>query len=232
MPRQDAVSVSRRKPGKKRAEPKLSKLQKPANMTLEEWQIELRRQFGREQPFKLANHGDHPVFSEFRVLNPQSRNTYTVHIRGQNVGDNSCSCPDFATNTLGTCKHIEFTLPRLEGKRGAAAQLRAGFQPPSSEIYLQYGSRREVRFRPGSDCPVELARLAADVFDAEGALLPEVAGRFESFLAEAVELEPDLTLRRRRAGFRRRGARRRAPAPQGERSLLRAASAVPPSRIC
>src|SRR5207248_160061 len=87
--------------------PKLSRLQKPAGMSLEEWQIELRRQFGREQNYLLKNLGDEPLFSEFEVTNPQTRGAYRVQIRGARPGDNHCSCPDFATNTLGTCKHIE-----------------------------------------------------------------------------------------------------------------------------
>jgi superfamily II DNA or RNA helicase len=193
MQSRDAAASSRRKGRKKRQKPKISRLQKPTNMTLEEWQIALRRQFGREQPFKIANLGEHPVFSEFRVTNPQSRNSYKVRIRGAGVGDNACTCPDFATNTLGTCKHIEFTLARIERRRALRTQLRAGYQPPASEIYLQYGSHREVRFRPGSECPKELARLAADYFDAAGILKPEAATAFESFLNQASKLEPDLT---------------------------------------
>jgi len=170
---------------KGRKPPKLSRLHKPEGMSLEDWQIELRRQFGREQNYRLENAGDHPIFSVFHVANPQSQNTYRVHIRGVQPGDNYCSCPDFATNTLGTCKHIEFTLAVLERKRGGVSALRTGFQPPYSEIYLHYGARREVRFRPGSDCPVELARLAVRYFDSEGALLPEAFGRFETFIAES-----------------------------------------------
>src|SRR5262249_62120507 len=134
-------------------------LQKPEGMALEDWQIELRRQFGREQNFTLKNLGEERIFSEFAVTNPQSKSSYRVHIRGPRPGDNFCSCPDFATNTLGTCKHIEFTLAVLERKRGGAAALRNGYQPPHSEVYLQYGARREVRFRPGAACPVEIARL-------------------------------------------------------------------------
>src|SRR5206468_3240951 len=57
---------------------------------------------------------------------------------------------------------------------------------------LQYGARREVRFRPGTDCPVELARLAAGYFDPEGALLPEAFGKFETFLAKAGEIDSEL----------------------------------------
>jgi len=155
---------------KKQRRPKLSRLHKPAGMSLEDWQIELRRQFGREQDYRLENVGDHPIFSAFHVTNPQSQGTYRVHIRGLQPGDNYCSCPDFATNTLGTCKHIEFTLASLERKRGGVSALRAGFQPPYSEVYLHYGARREVRFRPGSECPVELARLAAKSFGVDGTL--------------------------------------------------------------
>ncbi len=131
--------------GKRRDEerkPKLSRLHKPEGMALEDWQIELRRQFGREQPFALKNLGTEKIFSEFEVTNPISRNAYRVHIRGARPGDNFCSCPDFATNTLGTCKHIEFTLATLERKRGGVAVLRAGFQPPYSEVYLHYGAAR------------------------------------------------------------------------------------------
>lgn len=170
---------------KQRRPPKLSRLHKPDGMSLEDWQIELRRQFGREQNFRLENVGDHPIFSAFHITNPQSHNTYRVQIRGMQPGDNYCSCPDFATNTLGTCKHIEFTLSVLERKRGGVSALRAGYQPPYSEVYLHYGARREVRFRPGSECPVGLARLAPRYFDDEGALLPEAFGRFESFVAES-----------------------------------------------
>jgi superfamily II DNA or RNA helicase len=177
---------------KARRQSKLSRLHKPEGMSLEDWQIELRRQFGREQNFRLENAGEHPIFSVFNVFNPQSRSTYRVHIRGVQPGDNYCSCPDFATNTLGTCKHIEFTLAVLERKRGGAAALRAGFQPWYSEVYLHYGARREVRFRPGSDCPVGLARLAARYFDTGGALLPEAFGRFETFVAEATKHDHEI----------------------------------------
>ncbi|HWG45323.1 MAG TPA: DEAD/DEAH box helicase [Gemmataceae bacterium] len=176
----------------KQRRPKLSRLHKPAGMSLEDWQIELRRQFGREQNYLLENVGDHPIFSAFTVTNPQTQGAYRVHIRGLQPGDNYCSCPDFATNTLGTCKHIEFTLASLERKRGGVSALRAGFQPPYSEVYLHYGARREVRFRPGSECPVGLARLAAKSFGVEGTLLPEAFGRFETFLTEANQHEHEL----------------------------------------
>ncbi|OQX30368.1 MAG: helicase [Candidatus Sedimenticola endophacoides] len=40
--------------------------------------------------------------------------SYRVNIRSLERRSNYCNCPDFATNQLGTCKHIEAVLHRLE----------------------------------------------------------------------------------------------------------------------
>jgi superfamily II DNA or RNA helicase len=154
-------------------------------MSLEAWQTELRRQFGREQDFRLKNIGGEPIFSEFEVTNPQTKRTYRVAIRGAALGENFCSCPDFTVNTLGTCKHIEFTLAKLGRKRGGKAALALGFRPAYSEVYLHYGAQREVIFRPGTECPPELRAYARRFFDAQNRLKPEAYSRFHNFLKRA-----------------------------------------------
>ena len=152
---------------------------------MEAWQAGLRRNFGRAQRFRLENLGAEPVFSEFTVTNPKTMGSYRVAIRGRHPGDNYCSCPDFAVNTLGTCKHIEFTLAALERRRGGRAALVAGFRPAYSEVYLRYGARREVAFRAGTDCPQPLRRLAAQHFGPDGILRPVAYDRFPAFLKAA-----------------------------------------------
>jgi superfamily II DNA or RNA helicase len=174
----NAPAQPRRKPGA------VPHTRKPAGMTLEEWQIALRRQFGHEQRFRMVNSGDSPVFSEFAVTNPQTRRTYRVSIRGGAPGDNHCTCPDFAVNTLGTCKHVEFVLARLQRRSAARVALRAGYQPPYSEVYLRYGAQRQVGFRPGADCPRRLVELAGGYFD-NGILRREAFASFDQFLHEA-----------------------------------------------
>lgn len=183
-------AVRRSKPAA--AGKKLSRTRKPEEMSLEEWQRGLRREFGRDQTFQLSNVGDAPVFSDFLITNPQSKNTYRVAIRGTEPGDNFCTCPDFATNALGTCKHVEFTLAKLESRRGGKSALQAGYQPAFSEVWLQYGAARQVRLRPGTECPPELARVASKFFNDERVLLDEAFGRFESFLAESQKLDHEL----------------------------------------
>ena len=168
-------------------EAKLSRIRAPADLSPVDWQRGLRRQFGREQPFGLENLTSEPFFSEFRVSNPVSKSSYRVAIRGLGPGGNFCSCPDYATSELGTCKHIEFTISRLEKKRGARAAFARGYQPVFSELYLRNEGRRCVHFRAGTDCPVALREAAAALFDPErNGMLPDHRfGELEAFMALA-----------------------------------------------
>src|SRR5450631_558576 len=158
--------------------PKLSRAHAPADLPPIDWQRALRRQFGREQAFGLENIGAEPFLSEFRVSNPQSKSAYRVAIRGTQPGDNYCACPDFATNELGTCKHIEFVLAALERKRGARTAFARGYEPPFSVLYMRNDRSRTLHFRAGTDCPAAVRKLAARLFDeAREGLLRD--GRFE-----------------------------------------------------
>ena len=145
------TATARKSPAKKArttkpATPRLSRMRRPPELEVVDWQTELRRQFGREQNFGLENMGSEPVFSDFRVINPSSGTRYRVAIRGLAPGHNFCTCLDYATNDLGTCKHIEFTLAKLQAKRGAKAAFAKGFQPSYSEVWLDYAGERQVRF--------------------------------------------------------------------------------------
>ena len=168
-------------------EPKLSRTHAPADLSPLDWQRGLRRQFGREQDFGLENLTSEPFFSEFRVSNPVSKSSYRVVIRGRGPGGNFCSCPDYSTSELGTCKHIEFTLGRLEKKRGAKTAFARGYRPAFSELYLRNDGKRCVHFRAGTDCPPAVSAAAAGLFDIEhnGMLPDDRLGELEPFMAMA-----------------------------------------------
>jgi superfamily II DNA or RNA helicase len=179
-PKKPAAKRSRR--GKAKP-PVVPRTHKPADMTLEQWQIALRRQFGRDQKFKLE-----PVdtatdpFGDYRVTNPESKRTYRVGIRGSAVGENHCTCPDFALNTLGTCKHVEFTLAKLERKPGAKAKLAAGYRPAFTEVVLRYGSDRRVVVRPGTELSPAVWKKVSTLVDGDGVLRPEAFDQFDDLL--------------------------------------------------
>jgi superfamily II DNA or RNA helicase len=185
-----SMKSNRRSPNpatKPKKESKLSRTHAPADLSPADWQRGLRRQFGREQAFGLENLGSEPFFSEFRVSNPVSKSSYRVVIRGRGPGGNFCSCPDYANGELGTCKHIEFTLARLEKKRGAKTAFARGYQPAFSELYLRNDGKRSVHFRAGTNCPPALRNAAAGLFDVDrnGMLPDECLGELDHFMTIA-----------------------------------------------
>jgi SNF2 family DNA or RNA helicase len=69
--------------------------------TSDEDEINVRKKRALKEEFDIRNESKEKVFSNFKVKN------YLVELRSLDEDTNSCSCADFATNRLGTCKHIE-----------------------------------------------------------------------------------------------------------------------------
>lgn len=174
----------RKKSRKKPVRLKVSRTHKPDDLSLEEWQRVLRKQYGEQQKFRIKNTGDHPVFSDFLLTNPESGRTYKIAIRGDAPGNNHCSCPDYSINNLGTCKHIEYVLFQLKKKRGGKKAFKEEFIPYYSEIFLSYGLRREVRFKPGKDAPPEFLSIVDRCFDSRGVLKEKHILDFHQFLGK------------------------------------------------
>ena len=170
-----------KKTEEKKIRMKTSRTHKPDDLSLEEWQRLLRKQFGEQMAYRLENVGDHPLFSDYALTNPESGRKYKIAIRGDKPGDNYCSCPDFSINNLGTCKHIEYTLSHLMQKSGAKKAFQDGYVPPFSEIFLHYGLKREVRFKAGKDAPAELRSRVNEYFDSQGTLKDDRLLEFPQF---------------------------------------------------
>ncbi len=102
---------------------------------LQEKALKARQDRARQEAFKITRTGAERAFSEYQVDSWSGR-TYTVCIRSLLERTNSCTCPDFQTNNLGTCKHIEAVLLHLEETEGTP-QVR---RPQSyAEVRMDYG---------------------------------------------------------------------------------------------
>ena len=60
---------------------------------------------------RILGRPDCEVYGDYQIR-PSSNRTYRVGMRGPGLFDNYCSCPDFAVNTIGKCKHVEALLLR------------------------------------------------------------------------------------------------------------------------
>lgn len=173
---------------------KVSYYRKPEDMTIEDWQIALRRQFAEKQDFRVNNIGNKSVFSDFLVHNPKSNKEYKVAIRSYEFGENYCSCPDFRRNELGTCKHIEYVLLKLKNNPKNDKYWKKAYIRPYSSISLKYGKYRNVLLRVGSTKSNEIQSLARDYFDADNYLLDDKYFDFINFISKVRELDPDFKI--------------------------------------
>lgn len=134
---------------------------------LREEQIDIRRQRGRLSQFAIENLGKNRVFSEYRVTNPESGGQYTVVIRSYDTGDNTCTCPDFRSNTLGTCKHIEAVLDRAQADGEPVRRRRAAVTRPEVDLDYSAPQLRLRLFLPPRHSE-KLRELSEKYFDASG----------------------------------------------------------------
>ena len=153
--------------------------------TTDAQEIERRRWRGRTE------------FGDFRSMEPDlepfgnfeaassSGGSYTVEIRDLNELRNSCTCPDFETSGLGTCKHIEGVLHRLaeSGKRRFNAATKTG--SPRVEVHLVDDPERALTLQlPADGIPGHLATEAERLVAAlRGAPDAEAFSRLEELAA-------------------------------------------------
>lgn len=168
---------------KKKKKPSyISGTRKPENMTLEQWQISLRKQAAANDMLSIAPIDEEYAPGEYRVENILSRGVYKVVYRGAYSAWNYCSCYDFKTSGLGTCKHIEAVKMWLPKHRKFRVHTEV---PAYTSVYVDYQSGRQVKIRIGSENRDEFRRLAADYFNDDCVMLPDAPARFFTFLKEA-----------------------------------------------
>ena len=163
----------------------VSETVKPDGMSLKEWQVALRRQAAMKEYFAIDAVDVKHAPGEFKVRNNKTRQTYKVVYRGEESPWNYCSCLDFKTSRLGTCKHLESLKMWLEEHPECAA---GGDLPSYTSVYLSYRGEREVKIRLGEECREQFEALAGRYFDAEGVLRRECYNVFPEFLEAACAL--------------------------------------------
>ena len=166
---------------------RLSNTVKPADMGLEEWQVALRHNQAEREHFAISEVSEQFCPGEYSVRNHKTRSQYKVVYRGAYSPWNYCSCPDFRTSGLGTCKHIEGVKLWLqaEGKEPYSEE------PRYSSVYVDYRGQRSIRIRFGQGYRRELAALAGEYFDHASVLRPEAYASFDTFLEKARSIDPE-----------------------------------------
>ena len=185
--------------------------------TTDEDELERRRWRGLTETVSIEDlEPDFSHFGTFGVCST-SGSMYDVEIRSLTARENSCGCPDWRVNGLGTCKHIEGVIEQLR-RRGKRAFTQAGLAgSPRIEVFPAMDGSCAVQVRrAGNDSQTcaSIARycnedgfLAGDPLTSLAALRHELhdlgpgAARFSRHLDSRMDEE---RRRRARADDRRR----------------------------
>ena len=105
-------------------------------LTTDADEIKRRRLRGVSELFRIEPQAqEHDFFGDYGVHSDNGQ-TYRVEIRSLSEPTNNCNCPDHRVNGLGTCKHIEAVLHRLQHRRKRLFRDTATNGSPYIEIYL------------------------------------------------------------------------------------------------
>jgi len=164
--------------------------------TTDEEEIERRRLRASQELFLIkAVEPGHPFYGRFACHSKASGRTYLVEIRSLTQPENACQCPDFLSNGLGTCKHIEAVLSHTaRGQRRRFTQA-AQEGSPMVEVYLSRYEAPEIKVAWPAEVSRAAKTLLSPFFSSTGSLLADPVDAFPSIkralhrASEAVQKE-------------------------------------------
>jgi SNF2 family DNA or RNA helicase len=146
-------------------------------------------------------------WTDYTITSQQSGKTYRVSLRGFEPGQSYCSCPDFRTNHLGTCKHVLHALDKIK-KRFPRKKLESPCRRHNFSLRLDYGKQLGLRFNLPHQLDKEASRILGSfrerTFDDIDGLLKrmralERAGQSVHIYPDAEEFVEQRLLQRRLA---------------------------------
>lgn len=150
----------------------------------------LRRQIADKTKFKITNIGEGLAYSDYAVFNTGTKNTYKVALRSTGNSLNYCSCYDFKTNQLGTCKHIEAVLKHLNKKTDTRRALKQAYTTGYSSLYLEYRNERRIKIRIGTDDTKAFQKLFKPYMKNDGSLNEKAFSDIDTLLIKAYKINP------------------------------------------
>ncbi len=101
-------------------------------------EIEKRKERSKVEKMKVVSSNASELWSDYMVTNSESGRSHRVALRGWEIGESFCTCPDYRKNTLGVCKHIFQVIQKAKKKFSANEQKRP-YARKHFSVYLHYG---------------------------------------------------------------------------------------------
>ena len=177
---------------------------------LEKRALAEREERSRVEKMTISPVGNGGPWCDYIVKSALSGKPYRTALRGLERGSSFCGCPEFRTNTLGTCKHL-FRVATWVKRQHSAAELARAWEPEQLAIHIRYDGEPRLALEIPGGLSFAVQKLCAPwkrkwaVSDDETHERFALAKKLEA-AGESVLIFPDAEERISRALHRRRMA--------------------------
>lgn len=151
--------------------------------------LEERLEKAEKENIKITSLAPETLWTDYSVTNRNSGKSYKVALRGLGRGVSYCACPDFKTNTLGTCKHI-LAVEIYVRKKFPVRELQKPYIRQRSSVSLSYNEQPQLVFNEGEN----LSETAKALLKPYMAKKVDNVSKFARVLEELEGLEEDLLI--------------------------------------
>jgi hypothetical protein len=154
--------------------------------------LDERAERAREEKMQVRSTTPERPWTDYTVISASSGKTYRVALRGEERGASYCSCPDFRTNTLGTCKHIMHVLAKTK-RRFPAHVRRRPYARTRPSLHLHYGQETALQLLLPPSLPADVEPIVRPVKDRDIDDVHDLVKRLSHLekLGQGVTVYPD-----------------------------------------
>jgi len=117
-----------------------------------------RTQRAQTEKMRLQSLDPRTLWTDYILTSQVSGKSYRIALRGWELGESYCACPDFRKNTLGTCKHIIYALDKVRKKFSKTVR-----ETPAEIndicVYLRYGRQLQLGLLIPDNLAPEISKL-------------------------------------------------------------------------
>lgn len=146
-----------------------------------------RQKRADEETMRVRSADASTPWADYVTTSHHTGKTYRVSLRGIEPHQSYCSCPDFRTNGLGTCKHILHVAAKVKKRFGVAA-LEQPYKRKHVSLRLHYGDDFGLRFNVPTRKNPSVEEIVGDLVDKSTTDAADVMRRIEALENNGREL--------------------------------------------
>ncbi|TWU08334.1 DEAD/DEAH box helicase [Stieleria varia] len=146
-----------------------------------------REKRAAEEPMTVRSSDASTPWADYVLTSHNTGKSYRVALRGTEPHQSYCSCPDFRTNGLGTCKHILHALGKAS-KRFSVAAISTPYKRKHVSLRLQYGDDFGLRFNVPTRRNPAIEEIVGDLVDVSSTDAVDVMHRIEALESNGREV--------------------------------------------